>query len=49
LEDLTLIGVVDLIRPVTASYDAFRLSEYFEEVIARSEVYKDLDSWDYDA
>jgi hypothetical protein len=48
LEDLTLTGSVDLVRPLKASYEAYRLSEYFEEVIARSEVYKDLGSESYD-
>jgi len=48
LEDLQLIGVVERIRFVIPPNERFRLIHYFEEVVARSEVYKDLGSDSYD-
>jgi hypothetical protein len=48
LEDLALINIVETVQPATSSHELYRLSEYFEEVVAKSEVYKDTEAENYD-
>lgn len=48
LEDLSLIQIVEVVKPMTSLSELYRLSEYFEEVLAKSEVYKDDETQNYD-
>lgn len=48
LEDLQLIGTIERCRSLTPPVERYRITPYFEEVVARSEVYKDLGWGTYD-
>jgi hypothetical protein len=48
LEDLTLLGIIEIVQPLSGANEVYRLTEFFEDVVARSEVYKTDESDDYD-
>ena len=48
LEDLALLNIIEVVQQPTSSNELYRLTPYFEEVIANSEVYKDIESDDYE-